>query len=157
MTDTPVWYTNIDTHIRYIQLKERKNKWLNAIIPNAPAKTANAATTANVTAPPAIAAINVPAANKVIFMTEHNPSHMENMPRLNRINGQIEGIKKMVEDGRYCPDIITQLRAVRSALKAVESNILKKHLQHCVAQSFTDEDKDKKIEELKMLFDRFDD
>lgn len=90
-------------------------------------------------------------------MTDCNPSHMENMPRLNRIGGQIEGIKKMIEDGRYCPDIITQLRAVRSALKAVESNILKKHLQHCVALSFTHEDKDKKIEELKMLFDRFDD
>ena len=86
-----------------------------------------------------------------------NPSHMENMPRLNRIAGQIEGIKKMIEDGRYCPEIISQLRAVRSAVKAVESNILQKHLQHCVAQSFScKEDKDKKIEELKMLFDRFD-
>lgn len=90
-------------------------------------------------------------------MTDNAPCHMENMPRLNRISGQIEGVKKMIEDERYCPDIITQLRAVRSAVKAVESNILKKHLQHCVAQSFTDADKDKKIEELKMLFDRFDD
>ncbi len=90
-------------------------------------------------------------------MTENNPSHLENMPRLNRISGQIEGVKKMIEDGRYCPDIIIQLRAIRSAIKAVEANILKKHLQHCVAQSFTEKDKDKKIEELKMLFDRFDD
>ena len=51
-------------------------------------------------------------------MEEHNPSHLENIPRLNRIAGQIEGIKKMIEDGRYCPDILSQLRAVRSAVKS---------------------------------------
>ena len=56
---------------------------------------------------------------------EKHPSHIENIPRLNRIAGQIEGIKKMIEDGRYCPEIISQLRAVRAAVKAVESNILK--------------------------------
>ncbi len=89
-------------------------------------------------------------------MQNHSPSHIENMPRLNRIAGQVEGIKKMIEDGRSCTDIISQLRAVRSALKAVESNILHAHLQHCVAQSFaSEEDKDEKIAELKMLFDRF--
>ena len=59
---------------------------------------------------------------------EKHPSHIENIPRLNRIAGQIEGIKKMIEDGRYCPEIISQLRAVRAAVKAVESNILQKHL-----------------------------
>ncbi len=91
-------------------------------------------------------------------MENHTPSHLENIPRLNRIAGQIEGIKKMIEDGRYCPEIISQLRAIRSAVKAVESRILQKYLQHCVAQSFTnDADRDKKIEELKMLFDRFND
>ena len=90
-------------------------------------------------------------------MYEQHPSHMENMPRLNRISGQIEGIKKMIEEGRYCPEIISQLRAVRAAVKAVESNILQKHLQYCVAQSFaSNEDKEKKIAELKMLFDKFD-
>ena len=55
-------------------------------------------------------------------------THKENLSRLNRIAGQIEGIKKMIEDGRDCPDIISQLRAVRSAVKSVESNILEKHL-----------------------------
>ncbi len=89
---------------------------------------------------------------------ENNPCHMENMPRLNRISGQIEGIKKMISEGRYCPEIISQLRAVRSAIKAVESNILQKHLQHCVAQSFENKEESlKKIEELKSLFERFDD
>lgn len=84
--------------------------------------------------------------------------HSNNLPRLNRISGQIEGIKKMIEDKRYCTDILMQLRAVRSALKSVESNILQKHLHHCVAQSFScDSEKDKKIDELKMLFDKYND
>lgn len=84
------------------------------------------------------------------------PNHAENLPRLNRISGQIEGIKKMIEDNRYCPDILIQLKAVRSALRAIEGNILYKHLQHCVAQSFASEDeREQKIAELKTLFDRF--
>ena len=84
--------------------------------------------------------------------------HSDNIPRLNRILGQVEGIKKMIDDKRYCTDILVQLRAVRSAIKSVESNILQKHLQHCVAQSFAStEDKEQKIAELKTLFDRFND
>ena len=84
------------------------------------------------------------------------PCHMGEMPRLNRIIGQLEGVKKMIEAHRYCPDILIQLRAVRSAIRAVEGNILCSHLQSCVAQAFeTHEDRDRKIEELKQLFDRF--
>ena len=88
-----------------------------------------------------------------------NPmDHSENISRLNRIGGQVEGIKRMIEEKRYCTDILMQLRAVRSALKSVESNILQKHLQHCVAQSFnSDENKEQKIKELKMLFDKYND
>ncbi len=88
---------------------------------------------------------------------KHNPSHLENIPRLNRIAGQIDGVRKMIEEGRYCPDIIIQLRAIRSAVRAVESKILQKHLQHCVAQSFgSAQERDQKIDELKKLFERFD-
>ncbi len=84
--------------------------------------------------------------------------HSDNLPRLNRILGQVEGIKKMIDEKRYCTDILMQLRAVRSALKSVESNILQKHLRHCVVQSFSsDKERDKKIEELKMLFDKYND
>ncbi len=86
-------------------------------------------------------------------MEQQTPAHTENLPRLNRISGQIEGIKKMIEEGRYCTDIIIQIRAARSALKAIEANILHKHLQHCVALSFQSEsDRNKTIEELKALF-----
>ncbi len=84
--------------------------------------------------------------------------HSENTPRLNRIAGQIEGIKKMISEGRYCMDIIIQLHAARSAIKSVERNILKKHIQHCVASSFASEnEREEKIDELVALFEQNDD
>ncbi len=89
---------------------------------------------------------------------ETRPSHTENLTRLNRIVGQVEGVKKMIVDGRDCSDILTQLRAIRSAVKAVESRVLQTHLQHCVAQSFTsDIDRNAQIAELKRLFDKYGD
>lgn len=76
--------------------------------------------------------------------------------RLNRVAGQLEGIKKMISENRDCPEILSQLRAVRSAVRAVEANILKTYLQYCVFQSFkSDEDREKNIEEIRNLFDRF--
>jgi CsoR family transcriptional regulator, copper-sensing transcriptional repressor len=52
--------------------------------------------------------------------------------RLNRIEGQVRGISKMVGDGRYCIDVLTQLRAVKAALSRVESAMLQEHLTHCI-------------------------
>lgn len=84
-----------------------------------------------------------------------NPSHKKEIPRLNRAIGQLEGIKKMIEEQRYCPDIIIQLKAVRSAIKHIESNILKTHLEDCVVASFMDkEDAKQKILEIKNLLDK---
>ena len=54
------------------------------------------------------------------------------LQRLSRIQGQVGGIARMVEEGRYCIDILTQLQAVRAALSRVEHEILKEHLGHCV-------------------------
>jgi DNA-binding FrmR family transcriptional regulator len=87
------------------------------------------------------------------------PDHSKEISRLNRISGQVEGVKRMIEDRRYCPDIITQLRAISSATKSLEANILKSHLKACVSSAFKSEDaeeQDKKIEELLTLFKRFD-
>jgi DNA-binding FrmR family transcriptional regulator len=53
--------------------------------------------------------------------------------RLNRIAGQVAGLQKMVQEDRYCVDILTQLAAVRSALDAVGVELLTRHLQNCVA------------------------
>ena len=60
--------------------------------------------------------------------------------RLNRIEGQVRGIGRMVEDDRYCVDVLTQLQAVRAALSRVESEVLKDHLDHCVMKAMTGED-----------------
>lgn len=86
------------------------------------------------------------------------PCHAEEVKRLNRVCGQIEGIKKMVEERRYCPDILTQMRAARSALKSIEANILERHLNHCVTdtmKSGSAKDKKQKIDEIKEIFRRF--
>ena len=95
-----------------------------------------------------------------------NPNHKHEIPRLNRAIGQLEGIKKMIEEQRYCPDIIVQLKAVRSAIKHIESNILKTHLEECVAKSFSDSEEcvaksfsdseiaKEKIMEIKTLLDK---
>ena len=53
--------------------------------------------------------------------------------RLSRIAGQVSGLQKMVDDDRYCVDILTQLAAVRSALDAVGTELLTEHIEHCVA------------------------
>jgi CsoR family transcriptional regulator, copper-sensing transcriptional repressor len=57
--------------------------------------------------------------------------------RLKRIEGQVGGLLRMVEDNRYCVDILTQINAVRAALHKVEEQILRDHVSHCVADAFT--------------------
>jgi DNA-binding FrmR family transcriptional regulator len=87
---------------------------------------------------------------------EKNPSHEKEISRLNRAAGQLEGVKKMITERRYCPEILALLKGIRSALKAVESNILKRHLESCVANSFANaKERDKKISEIKEMLDRF--
>ena len=51
---------------------------------------------------------------------------------LNRIEGQVRGITRMVQEDRYCIDVLTQLQAVRAALARVETEMLKNHLHHCI-------------------------
>ncbi len=82
------------------------------------------------------------------------PCHKAQIPRLNRAIGQLEGVKKMIEDRRYCPDIIIQLKAANSAIKHIQSNILKAHLEHCVAETFDNDEAKEKIEEIKTLLDK---
>lgn len=60
--------------------------------------------------------------------------------RLRRIEGQVGGLLRMVEDDRYCVDVLTQINAVRSALHKVEEQILRDHVSHCVAGAFTSGD-----------------
>ena len=61
--------------------------------------------------------------------------------RFNRIEGQVRGLSKMVEEDRYCIDIVTQILAVRAALKRAEEEILRDHVAHCVEHAINSGDK----------------
>jgi DNA-binding FrmR family transcriptional regulator len=62
----------------------------------------------------------------------HRPDKPKLLNRLSRIEGQVRGVARMVEEDRYCIDIMTQLQAARAALARVESELLQAHLAHCV-------------------------
>ena len=71
--------------------------------------------------------------------------------RFSRIEGQVRGLSRMVEEGRYCIDIVTQISAVRAALRRAEEEILRDHVGHCVEHAIASDDKKdqrKKITEI---------
>ncbi len=83
--------------------------------------------------------------------------HSEDLVRFRRIRGQIEGIEKMIEDGRYCIDVVNQIRSVTAAIKSVESVIVERHIRHCVKDAIDAKDSrgtDEKINELMNLFQK---
>jgi len=87
-------------------------------------------------------------------MNEHDPKLVS---RLNRIEGQVRGISKMVAGGRYCIDIMTQLQAVRAALIKVENAILQDHLGKCIEGAIISgnaDDQRAKANELIQLLER---
>lgn len=89
---------------------------------------------------------------------QSHPCHLQHVKKLNRVIGQLEGVKRMIEDGRYCADILTQTRAASSALKSVEIAVLAAHLNHCVSDAVFSNSHSKataKIEELVDLVRRF--
>lgn len=88
-----------------------------------------------------------------------NPNHLSEVGKINRAIGQLEGVKKMIEDGRYCVEIIQQLKAARSATKNVELSILKRHMQMCLIKAVKNQDEQElliKIDELQNLIKNFD-
>jgi DNA-binding FrmR family transcriptional regulator len=79
--------------------------------------------------------------------------------RLNRIEGQVRGIARMVDEDRYCIDILTQIGAARAALRRVEEEILRDHVAHCVEHAITSGDADeqrRKVAELIQVMSRAD-
>ena len=81
----------------------------------------------------------------------HDVTKTEVTRRLRRIEGQVGGLLRMVEDDRYCMDVLTQINAVRAALHKVEEKILGDHVSHCVADAFSSgnvTDQRHKVEEL---------
>lgn len=79
------------------------------------------------------------------------------LKRLKRIEGQVRGLSRMVEDDRYCIDVVTQILAVRAALRRVEEEVLKDHVAHCVEHAIASGDKAdqrRKIAELMAVVGR---
>jgi len=86
-----------------------------------------------------------------------NPDHSGNLVALRRIEGQVRGVQRMVEDKKYCIDILNQIAAVKGALGAVEKRILERHFQHCVKNAMasqSESDTREKIDEIMDLINK---
>ncbi len=89
---------------------------------------------------------------------EKKPTHEEQLQFLKKIEGQVRGIQKMIEEKRYCVDIITQIHSIIGALYRVENEIFRKHTQGCVVSALkgkSDAEKQKKIDEIMGIISRF--
>jgi CsoR family transcriptional regulator, copper-sensing transcriptional repressor len=88
-------------------------------------------------------------------MSKHHKT--ASLKRLSRIEGQVRGLARMVEEDRYCIDIVTQISAVRAALRRVEEEILRDHIAHCVEHAIESGDaaeQRKKVSELMEVLSR---
>jgi len=80
------------------------------------------------------------------------------MARLNRIEGQVQGVQRMVQEEKYCVDILLQISAIQGALEQVRKILLGRHIESCVAEAMASGrpgDRQKKIEELLEVFSRY--
>ena len=68
-------------------------------------------------------------------MPREEAARQDLLLRLRRVEGQVRGVQKMVEDERYCPDVLVQMSAIHESLRAVERILMKDHLQHCATQA----------------------
>lgn len=89
--------------------------------------------------------------HKKKLITAGHPDHSDELVRLRKITGQLSGVERMIIDRRYCPEILQQIRAIYSAIKALETAILRSHLSSCIkksAKSNSSTEFDKKLTEL---------
>ncbi len=88
---------------------------------------------------------------------EQNPDHQDNIVAFKRIEGQVRGIQRMIENREYCIDILNQIHAVKGALSSVEEKILQKHFRHCVTTAIigsSEKEKQQKLDEILKLINR---
>ena len=84
-------------------------------------------------------------------------SHENQLVRLKKVEGQVRGIQTMIEERRYCMDILSQIRAVTGAMRKIESGIIASHLQNCVNDAITSNNSKEaavKIKEITSLFEK---
>lgn len=80
--------------------------------------------------------------------------HSSELKRLSRIKGQVEGVERMIQDKRYCPEIVHQIKAARSALKMLELSIIEGHMKHCVKMAVASKNSEviqEKMDEILLL------
>ncbi len=73
-------------------------------------------------------------------MPHKHPSHKKEVSRINRAIGQLEAVKRMIDEGKYCVDIMSQLRAARNAIKTIELGVLETHMGACVVDACASRD-----------------
>ena len=86
-------------------------------------------------------------------MKKH-PSHEDNLVALRRIEGQVRGVQRMIEERKYCIDILNQIYAVKGALSRIEEKILEKHFRNCVTEAVigsSEKEKQQKMDEILKL------
>lgn len=84
-----------------------------------------------------------------------HPCHKEQLSNLKRIEGQVRGVQGMIEEGKYCVDILNQIKALKNSLITVEAKILKTHLRECIKESLQGDDQfDNKIDEIMKIMKR---
>lgn len=83
----------------------------------------------------------------------HGDAKSTCLKRLSRIEGQVRGLARMVEEDRYCIDIVTQISAVRAALRRVEEEVLRDHVAHCVEHAIASGDSDEQRKKIAELMD----
>lgn len=84
-----------------------------------------------------------------------HPSHKKQLASIKRIEGQVRGVSKMIDEEKYCIDILNQIKAVKNALSTVEGKILKNHLKACVKDALkSDQVFEDKVEELMKTLKR---
>ncbi len=91
-------------------------------------------------------------------MAQRYPSHQDELVRLKKIEGQVCGVRKMIEEGRYCVDILHVLSSVQGAIGKVEDQILKRHLEGCVSHavhSGSVRERNGKFKEIAELISKF--
>ena len=77
-----------------------------------------------------------------------NPCHKDQISSIRRIEGQIRGIEKMIENGEYCIDILNQLKAAKNTIASVEGKILKTHIEDCIKESLSGDQFEEKVDEI---------
>ncbi|GAB6138042.1 metal-sensitive transcriptional regulator [Halanaerobaculum tunisiense] len=88
-------------------------------------------------------------------MASYQDQKEELVTRLNRIEGQVRGIKKMIKKEKYCVDVLTQIAASKGALNKVARNILENHIHGCVQEAIGNDNGEEMIDELMEVIDKF--